>query len=373
MEVRSLLDILLRKWWLAVPIVLIGFGAAMVITLSQPRVYESSTSVIVTPSGTFADDLLSAITTVSRQPEIAETYAQIANSNTIRVRAVEQLGLDARQREDVKLDSHLVPGTTILELSVRSTNPQLAQTYADTVRELLTEYTASLGGIFELKTLDVANATQNPVAPNVPLNAAVGLFASLVLGIGAAFASELLAPAPRVPAGEEMLDRESLAYSSAFFMLRMRQEMSRSRRSKTPLVVGLINVAHGSVFDSATARQRGQALRSLRGLLEIHLRPEDILARLDSNVFALLLPDTKEDEAVPMVEAIRRRVALPALGQLGGQAIHAQPAAGLASYVDESITPEELVERARSALRDAESIPVGKTQAFSTLQPRASD
>lgn len=372
MEVRSLLGILLRKWWLIVPIFLIGFGSTLVFTFSQPRVYESTTTMIVTPSGAFADDVLSAVATLSRQPEIAETYAQIANSQTIRRDAIEALELNVQQRADVRLASRLVPGTNILEVSVRSTDPELAQGYADAIRDALVEYTGGLNNIFELQVLDVANIAQIPVEPNIPLNAAAGAIASLALAVGAGLASELLAPPARRRPEFEMLDQDSLAYSEPFFMLRLRQEMSRARRSGTTIVAALINVGRGSVFESATPRSRRDALRRLGGLLDSHLRTEDIVARVDNHVFAVLLPDTAETEAVPMIEALRHRVALPVVGEHAGEAIHAQPAAGLVQYAGESITAEELLDRARHALRDAEAIPVGATQTFSTLRPHVS-
>jgi diguanylate cyclase (GGDEF)-like protein len=348
---------------------MLGFGASLVFTVSQPKVYESSTTLVLTPSGNLPDEFLNAVSALARQPEIAETYAQIANSQTMRSQAVDRLNLNAVQRGDVTLTSRLIPGTTVLQLTARSTDPELARHYADAIRELLIDFSPQLGEAFELRTLDAANVTNTPVAPNVPLNVGVGFLASLMLGIGAALASEILAPSARGAANIQMLDHESLAYSQPFYMLRLTQEMSRARRSRSALVVALVNVAHGSVFESITPRQRRQALRNMARLLESHLRPEDTIARLDDGLFAVLLPDTGEGDAISMIDSIRRRVAEPAFGQVGGEAIHAQPAAGVASYAGESINAEELLERARSALKDAETVPVGKTQAFSTLRP----
>jgi GGDEF domain-containing protein len=144
------------------------------------------------------------------------------------------------------------------------------------------------------------------------------LVALLALAIGAGVASELLAPPARRRPAFEMLDRDSLAYSEPFFMLRLRQEMSRARRSRTTIVAALINVGRGSVFETATPRSRRDALRRLGGLLDSHVRSEDIVARIDSHVFAVLLPDTTEAEALPMIEAVRHRIALPVVGEHGG-------------------------------------------------------
>jgi diguanylate cyclase (GGDEF)-like protein len=167
-----------------------------------------------------------------------------------------------------------------------------------------------------------------------------------------------------------MLDADSIAFSAPFFMLRLRQEMSRTKRSRSTLVVALMNMNHGGVLQSVAPRSRRDALRRLAGMLDSHLRVEDVSARIGPDLFALLLPDTAESDAVAMIEALRRRMAVPAIEiEGGGSQIHVQPAAGLVTYGGESTSADDLLEQAQRALRDAETIPVGKTQAFSTLRP----
>jgi diguanylate cyclase (GGDEF)-like protein len=370
MELRSLLRILLRRWWLALPVAAIVFGSSLVFTFAQRPVYESTSTLLVTPSGSLGDDVLSALATISRQPEIAETYAQIATSRTIRVSAQTALDLTERQAGDVRLQTRLIPGTNVLELAVRSTDATLAQAYCDAVRQALVDYTGQLEGTFDLETLDEASSTQTPVEPNVPVNAALGAAVAVLLGLGLAFTAELLAPGPRSRPSVAMVDADSQAYSRPFFLLRLQQEMSRTRRSGAALSVALVNVNHGGVLSDTSPRAQRNVLRQLAGLLTAHVRAEDIVARIDTHVFGILLPDTSEAEAVTMIEAIRRRIAVPAVGlESGGDAIHVQPAAGIVEFSREGFSAEELLERARRALRDAETIPVGKTQSFSALRP----
>jgi diguanylate cyclase (GGDEF)-like protein len=373
LEVRSLLRILLRRWWIVLPVAGIVFGSALVYTFAQRPVYASSSTLLLTPSGAIEDDVLSALATISRQPEIAETYAQIANSRTIRVTAQEALNLNLQQANDVRLESRLIPGTIVLELSVRSTDPALAQAYCDAVRVALVDYAGQLQGTFDLETLDEASSTQNPVAPNVPINAAVGAGIAIILAVGLALTAELLTPTQRVRPSVEMVDAESQAYSRPFFLLRLQQEMSRTRRSGATLAVALINVNHGGVLFETSPRSQRDALRRLAGLLTGHVRTEDVVARVEAHTFAILLPDSTESEAVTMIEAVRRRIAVPAVGvESGGDVIHVQPAAGIVEYSKETVSAEDLLDRARRALADAESVPVGSTQAFSALHTRPS-
>lgn len=368
MELRSLARIFTERWWLIVPTFLMTFGAAAVFTMSQPPVYRSSSTYVVKVTSSAGDDVLSALGLLSRQPEIAETYAQAGQSRAIRQAASESLDLDAREQADVELESRLIAGSNLLQLSVTATDQSLAQDYCAAVGSALVEYANRLYPSFELVALDAAGASGEPVAPNVPLNLAAGLVAGLVLAGGVGYVASILTPQARPKSQMEMLDRESSAYSSAFFMLRLRQEMSRVRRTKAPLSIALVNVNHSGVLDRADARVRREAFARLAGLVDAHLRIEDVSARLGSDTFALLLPDTDEGNAIEMVEGLRGRLGLPAIGtDPSGQALRASPAAGVAGYGGEPATVDELLERAMTALRDAEAVPAGKTQSFAAL------
>jgi diguanylate cyclase (GGDEF)-like protein len=368
MEIRSLLYQLARKWWLIVPIFVIGLGSTLVFTFAQRPTYEAESTLLVTPSTAFADDL-SAFATLSRQPEIAETYAQIASSRAIRQQAVSTAEMSFQEQSATRLSTTLVPGTNVLRLTVTAPTSELAERYNAAIHTALLDYTADLGSAFELRTLDEPNADTTPVSPNVPTNVVLGTVASLVLAIGAGIAALLLAPGPRSRTNLQMLDRDGIAYSEPFFVLRMRQEMSRATRSKSKLVVALVNMDHGGVLQGLAPRARSDALRRLAGLLDSHLRVEDVGARIGPYLFALLLPDTSEEEAVVMVEAVRRRISVPTVVDGGGEQIRVQPAAGLVEFSGQAISSTQLLEQARSALRDAETLPVGRTQAFSALRP----
>ena len=372
MELRSLIRVLLDKWWLVVPTFLMTFGSAAVLTLIQPPVYQSSSTFVVKVTSNVGEDVLSALGLLSRQPEIAETYSQAGQSRAIRQAAIDLLGLDAREQSDVELESRLVPGSNLLQLSVLATDQGLAQDYCTAVGEALVEYANELYPSFELVALDAPGASGEPVSPNVRLNLGLGAVVGLVLALGFGYLATILTPSSRPKAQIELLDRESSAYSNAFFMLRLRQEMSRVRRTNSPLSLALVNVNHSGVLDRADARVRREALARLAGLLDAHLRIEDLSARLEEETFALLFADTSEAEAMEMVEGLRGRLALPAVGaDPSGQALRVSPAAGVVGYHGEPGTVGELIERARRALRDGEAVPAGKTQSFGALSVAA--
>jgi len=368
MELRSLIRVFAEKWWLIVPTFLVAFGATAALTLTQPPVYQSSSTYVVKVTSTAGQDILSALGLLSRQTEIAETYAQVAQSRAIQQAAVTGLKLSAQQQNGVKFASNLVAGSNLLQLSATSTDKKLAQSYCTAVGTALVAYANRLYPSFELVALDAAAVPDRPVSPNVPLNFGLGFVVALLLAGGVGYVATIVAPRSRPKAQIDMLDPESSAYSGAFFMLRLRQEMSRVRRTNSPLSIALLNVNHSGVLDRADVRVRREALGKLAGFLDAHLRIEDLSGRLEDDTFAILLADTTEADAMEMVESLRGRMALPAIGaDPSGQALRASPAAGVVEYDGQPITVAELIEQARQALRDAEAVPAGKTQAFSDM------
>ena len=63
------------------------------VTLVQPQRYESDSTYVVRVTSGVGEDVLNALGVLGRQTDIAETYAQIGASRTLRQQAAEDLGL----------------------------------------------------------------------------------------------------------------------------------------------------------------------------------------------------------------------------------------------------------------------------------------
>jgi diguanylate cyclase (GGDEF)-like protein len=362
MDLRSFLRSLARTWWLMLPTFVLVLGGALVLTITQRPAYEASAQLLVEPAADVGSTSLGEIATLSRQPEVVATYARIASSRTITGRAADSLSLDDRQRADARVLGRLAPDGVLVQLVGRATDPVLARDVANAAATELVAYVEELGGPFSLTTVEEAVEPRAPVSPNLLVNLGLGAAIGLVLAVLVGAIAHLFDVRPRVFTPMQMLDAETSAYSEAFFMLRLRQEMSRSRRTGAPLAIALVNVNHRGALDGAAPRAHINALRRLAALFDAHLRTEDMSARLGRDTFALMLLDKDEGEAIEMVEGLRSRIALPAIGvDDEGAAIRAHPAAGVVEFHAEAITAEELVDRARRALRDAEAEPIGRT------------
>jgi diguanylate cyclase (GGDEF)-like protein len=364
LELRTLFHVIISRWWLVLPVFVLTVAAAVGLTLVQQPLYRASSTLVVAPSVGVEDDALSALAIISRQSEISDTYAQIGASQTVQAEAARRLGLSAEDRASLDLQSVLLTGTTLLEITATSPNGEQASAYANAVAESLVDYVDENYGIFAVTVLDPAGIPRRPFAPDVPLNLALGIAGGLLLGVGLAVASHLIQPPARAGL-RDIVDPETWAFNDSYFAYRLAQEMNRSVRSRQSTAVALIDVNHEGALDDLMPRVRTEAMRRIATLLDGHVRPEDIVARLYGTVFAIVMPDTNEAQAVAIVEGLRSRLAAPAFGTTAdGAPAHANPAAGVVEYREGA---GDVMQQAQSALRAAKEGPIGRTEAFSAL------
>ncbi|HET7521307.1 MAG TPA: diguanylate cyclase [Candidatus Limnocylindria bacterium] len=362
MELRTLFQVVISRWWLVLPVFALTLAGTIAFTVTQKPLYSASATLVVAPSDAVQGDILSALAIISRQSEIGDTYAQIGASRTVQDQAAQELGLSAEDRGRIDLESVLVTGTTLLQITATSPDPGLSAAYANAVSEALVDH--PYNSIFSVEILDQATEPRRPVSPDVPLNLGLGIIGGLLLGVGLAVISHIIQPPARAGL-RDIVDPETWAFNDGYFAYRLAQEMNRSVRSRQTTAVALIDVNHENALDDLMPRARTEAMRRIATMLDSHVRPEDIVARLYGSVFGVLMPDTNEEQAVAMVDGLRSRIAAPAFGTTAnGAPAHANPAAGVVEY-REGVA--DVMDHAQSALRAAKEGPIGRTEAFSAL------
>jgi diguanylate cyclase (GGDEF)-like protein/putative nucleotidyltransferase with HDIG domain len=91
------------------------------------------------------------------------------------------------------------------------------------------------------------------------------------------------------------------------FQERLRTEVSRARRHDRPLTLAMIDVDHFKQINDVAGHATGdRVLAALGAGLRASLRDEDLLARIGGDEFALLLPETGEEDAHAVLERARR-------------------------------------------------------------------
>ena len=145
----------------------------------------------------------------------------------------------------------------------------------------------------------------------------------------------------------EPLDAATSLMSRERFTDRLGAELLRARRSGSSLAVALLRLTLAEA-----SGERDQPAAEAVANLRRALRQIDLLARYDSETFALLLAETDERAAMSIIERLRRTAAQSASLQPG----RARTTAGLAQYrPGRHLSAEELLREAEAALYAAVS------------------
>lgn len=183
MEVRQYFWILWKWWWMVAIVAIVVIVSTIVFTFSQAPLYESDLRLIVHPSDVVTTDLRELRSAISdlEAPIVTNTYAEIIQSDTIEDQAWHALGFATDK--NYKIKSAVLQETTLIEITVTGTDPEMVYLLTNQVAEETLAYVKNLKTIYEITLLDPARVSDTPVSPNVKLNLVIGV----VVGIGLGF------------------------------------------------------------------------------------------------------------------------------------------------------------------------------------------
>lgn len=192
MELREYIAVLRKGGMLILLLALVGAGAASVYSLVKKPEFTASTQVFVSTqsSGTVADLAQGSAFTQQR----VKTYADLVTTPIVLLPVATSLHLQMTADDVAKLVTADAPlDTTLISISVTSTDPVQAADIANATSESLTNVvrqieSTSEGNSSQVKLTRVkeAEVPSSPVSPNVPLNVALGLLIGLAMGVGVA-------------------------------------------------------------------------------------------------------------------------------------------------------------------------------------------
>ena len=178
-DIREVFFALLQKWYI---IGLAGFLAAvMFLCVSKfliPEKFESNTSLYILTQDTggsmYSDFQLGTILT--------KDYEVLVKSRTVLEEVAEKLDLDITYENLKSMISVTVPESTrIVEITVKTTDPELSWKIADGVCEVASKNIADIMNVDAVNVVEKANLPTKKCSPSVAKNTVLGGFLGVFL------------------------------------------------------------------------------------------------------------------------------------------------------------------------------------------------
>lgn len=140
------------------------------------------------------------------------------------------------------------------------------------------------------------------------------------------------------------------------FMEQADAELQRARRYQNPLALLMIDIDHFKTINDNYRHKTGDlVLQKLSAMLIDSLRQVDIVGRIGGEEFAILLPESKLENAVEVAERLRVQVANTKLALESGQLVRFTVSIGVALLDKPDINLDTLFSSADEALYQAKN------------------
>lgn len=196
-ELRELLEIILKRKWLIIVITIIALiiGSVYSIYMVTPM-YKSDTTLMVNGSkGLSASDIAASfdLGSINLSQKLVVTYGEIVKSRIVMEQVIERLELDHTYAELMrKTTSQQVGSTEILRISVEDQNPAQAALIANTISDVFVKEVMRILKVNNVETIDVAIPSGNPFNIKTTLNIAIATVLGLMLSVFLSFLMEYM-------------------------------------------------------------------------------------------------------------------------------------------------------------------------------------
>jgi capsular polysaccharide biosynthesis protein len=181
MELREFFKIIYKKLWvvLLIPIVAAGVSTVLSFKIFEP-VYESKSSMYIL-SG--KSDLIDQSYLVNEK--LVEDCAEIIRSKSVTRSVIEKLHLTNITSEELarKINIKSKNDTRVIEISVRSSDPEKAKMLTEEVSNVFLKKISHLLNAKNIEVLDKAEVPDTPVKPRPVINIVIGTVIGLITAI----------------------------------------------------------------------------------------------------------------------------------------------------------------------------------------------
>lgn len=200
-ELKQIVAILLKRWWLILVLPVIAALAAFYFTtyFVEP-VYQSGTTLYVINKNTAVQNTIAYNDLLTGQ-QLVKDYRELIVSRRVTGAVISELRIHDITPEALasKLNIKSKNDTRVIEIVAEDTDPQRAARIADKVGEIFIKEAIALMKVDNIEIIDGAIAGKTPVKPNVRLNVMVAFVLGFFAACGIAFLIEYLDDTIKTP------------------------------------------------------------------------------------------------------------------------------------------------------------------------------
>ena len=353
MELNLYLQMIRRGWWLIALTALIALTTSLGITFLQTPQYEVVARFIITP-GALGDSspstVLSGLNTINNT-SVMTTYAEVMTSNRIYTDTLAFLQLQPSALEKYTYDSVVLPNSSILELTVKGPNPQVAADIANAIGHQTINFTRRLNQVINLDFLDLAEPSVIPYSPKPLQNAGLAIILGLMGGAALVIVRDQLRVSLETFRQRINLDNETGVYTKKYFSRLVEDELAQ--HPEDVLSIGIVELnGLRDITDTFPLAALQRILQRVTESLRKELRGNDIIGRWNEISFIVMLPNTPGMAANRIFERIFQALSEAVNLDQFNMVVKLDAHIGGAEYGNH-ITANELFEKTNSALEQA--------------------
>jgi diguanylate cyclase (GGDEF)-like protein len=180
----------------------------------------------------------------------------------------------------------------------------------------------------------------------------------------------------KVEDDEQMWDRLTGAFTSAYLLSEGARHFAQAREQGTPFALVSLRIDNNAEIEAKFGKAAaGQMLGRLVKLLQGMLRAEDAIGRTGEALFTVILPGTAAEQAVGVAQRLRQRLDSARITH-GAEAVRIRTSFGVAALGNDSVASvEELLKVALGRLERAaakgEAQRTGPQETLATVAPAA--
>jgi capsular polysaccharide biosynthesis protein len=176
--------------------------AGIAFALVRPPAYTAEAMAVVLPGAGLDEATAAAQWETLSRGQIPATFAEVAADPRFQAAAADQLKLTSDQREQIQVETSVVPNTSAILIRVTAPDPAVAEQMADATTALASQYLSGLLPSFRTETVQSAEGTAQSSGLSPQLLIAATVVLALVAGLAVQQAVyHLLLVLRRAPAG----------------------------------------------------------------------------------------------------------------------------------------------------------------------------